>query len=293
MTGYAAVRRQTAAGELAVSLRSVNHRGLDLHFYFGQEFGAFENEMRSALKKGLARGHVEVRASLLRPAETEKLGLNRESLREYVAAFRVAAEEFGLEGQPDLNRWLSLPGSLLEKQNGQPLPEGFQAEVLSALEECIRELNETREREGEALRAEIESRVEEIESETAAIRETRTEAIKYFGSRLRERLSELLGGTQIAEARLVEEAAILADRSDIQEEVTRLTVHTAELKRMLEEGGEVGKKIDFLLQEMNRETNTALAKSTNAGEPGLRITNAGLAIKANIEKIREQGLNLE
>ena len=110
---------------------------------------------------------------------------------------------------------------------------------------------------------------------------------------LRERIAELLNGSGVPEARIAEEAALLADRSDIEEELTRLTVHTAELKRILDEGGEIGKRLDFLLQEMNREANTTLSKSSGAGEPALQITNLGLAIKANIEKIREQSLNLE
>ncbi len=294
MTGYAVVRRQTELGDLTVSLRSVNHRGLDLHFYHGQEFGPFENEMRQALKKGLARGHVEVRTALIRTGAAGQQGLNRQALRQYVAAFRAAAEEFELEGQPDLNRWLGLPGSLVDRANGQEdLPDGFGAALFGAVHECIGELNDTREREGAALREAMAEQVREIEQQTASIRQMRGEAVRQFNRRLRERLSELLENAHISEARLAEEAAILADRSDIEEELTRLAVHTGELRQLLERGGEVGKKVDFLLQEMNRETNTALAKSANAGEPGLRITSHGLAIKASIERIREQGLNLE
>ncbi len=283
MTGFAAVRRSTSAGELNISLRAVNHRGLDLHFYQGPEFGAFENAMRGLLKSAVARGHVEVRSSLQGVAA----GVNREAVGQYVTAFRAAAEEFGLTGQePDLNRCLSLTGAVA-------LPEGFEGDVLTALETCVGELNAVRAREGAALGAEIETRLAEIERDIQGVCAARTEALEQFSSRLEERLRELLAGSNVPAARIVEEAAILADRSDIQEELTRLAVHAAEVRRILENGGEIGKKIDFLLQEMNRETNTALAKSANGGEPGLRITRFGLAIKANIERIREQGLNLE
>ncbi len=293
MTGYAQVRRQTSAGELTLSLRSVNHRGLDLHFYQGQEFGPFENELRGALKRGIARGHVEIRTSLMRAAENEGSGFNREGLKQYLAAFRQAADEFGVEGKPDLNRWLTLPGALNGKASPEALGPEFSVDLMAAAAECLAAFNETREREGQALRTEIETRVGEIEEATRAMLALREEALPQFGKRLREKLNELLGGSGLSEARLAEEAALLAERSDIQEELIRLGVHTAELRRVLDAGGEVGKRLDFLLQELNRETNTALSKSTNAGEPGLRITNAGLAIKANIERIREQGLNLE
>jgi uncharacterized protein (TIGR00255 family) len=110
---------------------------------------------------------------------------------------------------------------------------------------------------------------------------------------LRERLCSLLGDQALPPSRLVEEAAVLADRSDIQEELTRLEVHSRELRRMLDVGGEVGKRLDFLLQEMNREANTILSKSSAIGDSGLSITNAGIGIKANVERMREQALNLE
>ncbi len=121
----------------------------------------------------------------------------------------------------------------------------------------------------------------------------RTEALPQFQKRLAERLAELLDGTGIDARRLAEEAAILTDRSDIEEELARLDIHTGQLFEMLNNGGEVGKRLDFLLQEMNRETNTVLSKTSGIGEAGLTMTNLALATKANIEKIREQALNLE
>ena len=161
------------------------------------------------------------------------------------------------------------------------------------MSDCLAEFNASREREGAALRTAIEEHAAEIEKQTEEILQLRAEALTHFAQRLRLRLRELLGETGISEARLAEEAALLADRSDIQEELTRLLVHSRELRRILETGGETGKRLDFLLQELNREANTTLAKSANAGEPGLRITQLGLGIKANIERIREQALNLE
>jgi uncharacterized protein (TIGR00255 family) len=121
----------------------------------------------------------------------------------------------------------------------------------------------------------------------------RSQAAPAFQARLSERLAELLGGTSVEPQRLAQEAALLADRSDISEEITRLTVHTSQLEALLAAGGEIGKKLDFLLQEMGREANTILSKTSGAGDLGLVMTEVGLAVKAEIEKIREQALNLE
>ena len=132
-----------------------------------------------------------------------------------------------------------------------------------------------------------------IEQARQEIAELREQATPYLLGRLRDKLNELLKGAGISEARLAEEVAILADRSDVEEELTRLEIHARELRRIVEAGGAVGKPLDFLLQEMNRETNTTLSKSSGAGEPALKITNLALAVKANIERIREQALNLE
>ncbi len=292
MTGFAAERCLTSQGELSVSLRGVNHRGLDLHFHGANELSVFENEMRALLKKNIARGHVEVRAALARSSDAEA-SFNRDALARHIAAFRQASAEFKLNSEPDLNVLFTIPGVLCESQPVESLPAGFLPELLTALERCAQTLNQHREREGEALRNDIAKQANEIEQWTAEIAAIRDKARPHFEARLREKLSELLGSSNITENRLIEEAALLSDRSDIREELVRLQVHTAELKRLLTGGGEIGKKLDFLLQEMNREINTTLSKSASAGEPGLQITNLGLSIKANIERIREQGLNLE
>jgi uncharacterized protein (TIGR00255 family) len=292
MTGFAAERCQTSQGELSVSLRGVNHRGLDLHFHGSSELSIFENEMRALLKKNIARGHVEVRAALTRSSDGQA-SFNRDALARHIAAFRQASAEFKLSSEPDLNVLFTIPGVLSESQTVDALPAGFLSELLDALERCTRTLNQHREREGEALRNDIAKQATEIEQWTHQIAAIRDQVRPQFEAHLREKLSELFSSSSIAENRLIEEAALLSDRSDIQEELVRLAVHTTELQRLLTSGGEIGKRLDFLLQEMNREINTALSKSANAGEPGLRITNLGLSVKVNIERIREQGLNLE
>jgi len=295
MTGFAQVRRPTEAGDLSMSLRSVNHRGLDLHFHLGTEFLQFESAMRALLKESVGRGHVEVRVSLTRSAATDGLGYNSEALKAYVAAFRAAAAELQLDSKPDLNVLLTMPG-VAGNGNGpeaKPLDATFQPVLLEALTECLAGLNEVREREGHELRKALVAELGAIDQARQEIAALREQATPYLLERLREKLNELLNGAGISEARLAEEAAILADRSDVEEELTRLGIHAQELRRIVEGGGAIGKPLDFLLQEMNRETNTTLSKSTGAGDPALKITNLALAIKANVERIREQALNLE
>ncbi|MDQ2774790.1 MAG: YicC family protein [Acidobacteriota bacterium] len=293
MTGYATVRWQTSAGELTLSLRSVNHRGLDLHFHHASELAPFENAMRAVLKQNIGRGHIEIRGWLSREERSGSAAFNREQVGRYIAAFRQAAAEHGLTGQPDLNVALSMNGSLNGSAEVIVLDSSFEPEVVNAITACARELNHHREREAAELLGEFEREIAGVEESTTEILRIRKAAVEQFQQRLRERIKDLLGDSSLSEGRLLEEAAMLADRSDVQEELTRLSVHAQELRRILREGGEVGKRIDFLLQEMNRETNTILSKTSGIGETGLTITNRGLAIKAHIEKIREQALNLE
>lgn len=291
MTGFAMVRKDTSAGMLTVSLKTVNHRGLDLHFHAG-ELGRFENGMRALLKQNIARGHVEIRASLARNADT-KFGYNRDLLTRYLGLFRALREEFDLKSEPDLNFVLALPGIFENAPEPTAFDNSSDAEILDALTQCVQELNAHREREGGALVRGLEVEIVSIEERTRQIAAVRSKALESFHERLRERLKDLLRDAAMPESRLVEEAALLADRSDVQEELTRLEVHTRELRQMMATGGEIGKRLDFLLQEMNRETNTVLSKTSGAGETGLTITNLALGIKANIERIREQALNLE
>jgi len=295
MTGFAQVRRQTDLGELSVSLRSVNHRGLDLHFHLGAEFLKFESAMRAKVKENVGRGHVEIRVTLTRTPGAGGLGYNNEALKAYVAAFRAAASDLELDSKPDLNVLLGMPGVVGNGtgSEGEPLDAQFQPLLLSALSECLGNLNAVREREGAELRKALLVELAAIEQARSEISNLREQATPYLLERLREKLNELLNGAGVTEARLAEEAAILAERSDVEEELTRLGIHAQEMRRIVEAGGAIGKPLDFLLQEMNRETNTTLSKSTGASEPALKITNLGLAQKANIERIREQALNLE
>jgi uncharacterized protein (TIGR00255 family) len=293
MTGYARIRQQTASGELTVSLRTVNHRALDFHFHQGSEFFPFENSMRALLKQNIARGHVEIRVALNRSGSPVAQDYNRDVVSRYVSGIRQASTEFGVPCEPDLNAAFRLPGAFASESAPVEIDPSFEPEFLAALAQCAAELNAFREREGSQLAELLRQESLAIRQQTERMISIRAGAIPLFQNRLAERLEALLAGAGLDPRRLAEEAAVLADRSDIQEELARLDIHTRQLDGMLSAGGELGKKIDFLLQEMNRETNTILSKTSGIGETGLAITDLALATKANVERIREQALNIE
>ena len=293
MTGYARARRSLGDSELVVSVKTLNHRSLDIHIHAPSVVDPFENAVRALIKSRLTRGHVEVRIAL--PPNAHGGGaatLNFALLETYLTAFRQAAAEHGLDAAPDLNAALRIPGMFGEAASSE-VPSGAEAVLLEALGAALDELNAFRAREGAEIGAEMRghnARVRDLAEQMEALR---ANAQEVFGNRLAERLKDLLKGVQVDPQRLAQEAAVLADRSDIGEELARLKIHSGQLTLLLDAGGETGKKVDFLLQEMNRETNTILSKTSGAGEIGLKITELALAAKAAIEKVREQSLNLE
>ena len=294
MTGFARVRRALGEGELIVGIKSLNHRSLDVQVHLPAAADPFEAAIRAAVKKRMLRGHVEIRVSL--PAVATSGGeqlLNHTLLENYVAAFREAARLHGFEAQqPDLNAALRLPGMLLDSADSEP-NAATEATLMEALECALDQLNEFRAREGQEIAAELRTHNRTIAEAAGEIEKIRAGALPVFQNRLHDRLKDLLASVPIDPQRLAQEAAIIADRSDIGEELARLKIHSAQLAQLIDAGGEAGKKIDFLLQEMNRETNTILSKTNGAGEVGLRVTELAIQAKSAVEKIRDQSLNLE
>ena len=292
MTGFARARRPLGDGEISVTVKSVNHRGLDIHLRAPESADPFEVAIRALVKSHVARGHVEIRISIPGASpDGNAPALNQALLDQYLQAFRKAATAHSLDTVPDLNAAFRFPGVFAA--NEASLPEETEATLLDALAEALHQLNAFREREGAEIAAEMQKHGAQVCASAEQMEEIRTSALSVFHNRLGEKLKELLKGAQVDPQRLAQEAAILADRSDIGEELARLKIHARQLAALLSSGGEVGKKLDFLLQEMNRETNTILSKTGGAAEIGLRITELALGAKAAIEKIREQALNLE
>ena len=301
MTGFSQVKgevqRENAAGTnpsngrmaFSLSLKSVNHRFLDLHFRLPSGTDGLEMQLRRLLKEKMARGHVEITLSLER-TNNETFSLNREIVGGYIAAFRAAAAEFSLAVEPDLNSVLRIPGAL--DSANETADGAIESAVMAQAGDALAKLNQMREEEGRGIDRELRQRMAHLLEAAKSVQHHRRGALQNYSERLQSRLQELLGST-VDKERVLQEAALLVDRSDIQEELVRLENHVQHFTGLLDAGGEIGKKLDFLLQEMNREANTLLSKTSGLAGEALKITEAGLAMKAEIEKSREQVQNLE
>lgn len=289
MTGFAQAKGQVNNLGFSVSVKSVNHRFLDLHFRLPSNSDALEMSMRRVLKERLARGHVDVNLSF-EQSGAAPLALNKALVAGYVQAFRAAAADAGLTGEPDLNAILRIPGAL--DATSAPSEEELTPAVLPKLEEAVEQLNRMRELEGQSADRELRERMESIRKACAGVSNFRDAILKTYSERLQSRIQEWLGAA-VDQERILQEAALLADRSDIQEELVRLDNHVQHFLALLDTKGEVGKKMDFLLQEMNREANTLLSKTSGLAGDATKITEAGLAMKSDIEKVREQVQNIE
>ena len=299
MTGFASMRGEAASGSIfTLTVKSVNHRFLDIQLRLPPSFDSQEMLMRRMLKDGLKRGHVEVTLQLERAAGAE-IELNAALLEAYVEAFRRAAKISGIAAEPDLNAMLRLPGVMRANGSGntEEIAEEIkelQAAVLAEIVPLMSKLKEVRSQEGGLLAAELDASMLRLRRAAEEMSELRRDVREMQFERLRGRLAELTQGVMVSEDRLLAEAAVLAEKSDVVEEIVRLRAHVEHFQGMLAEGGEVGKRLDFLLQEMNREANTMLSKTGGAaGANSLRITELGLEMKAEVERAREQVQNLE
>jgi uncharacterized protein (TIGR00255 family) len=295
MTAFAQIKGQVpnaANGqrtEFTVSLKSVNHRFLDLHMRMPAESDALEMKVRKLLKEHIARGHVEYTLSFGGSSGGEAVSLNRALVAGYVEAFRTAAKELAVKSEPDLNAALRLPGAL--GSVSVEWNDETEAAVLDSSRNAIAKLNDMREHEGRSIETELRDRMSRLRSAVDEIGKLRGAVQKAHFEKIQSRMNEMLNA-KIEPERLLQEAALLSERSDIQEEIVRMTTHVDHLLGLLG-GGEVGKKIDFLLQEMNREANTLLSKTSGVVGEALRLTELGLAMKSEIEKAREQAQNIE
>src|SRR6266581_5164874 len=290
MTGFAQAKGEIS-GELSftVSLKSVNHRFLDLHLRVPSETETLEMKLRRLLKQKLARGHVELALAVERGGQ-ETFSVNKKVVGGFLQAFRSVAEEFGISAEPDLNTILKMPGALSSVP--APVNGNFETAVIAKVEEAIARLDETRAEEGRSIEHELRQRMARLNEVTAEVEKYRAGILRAHVEKLQSRMKELVGAHTDPD-RILQEAALLAERSDIQEEVVRMNTHIQHFLGVLDEGAEAGKRLDFLLQEMNREANTLLSKTSGAAGEALRITELGLAMRAEIEKSREQVQNIE
>ena len=330
MTGYATGQGATEGDvAFALTLKSVNHRFLDLNFRLPSDCDGLEVALRRLIKERVKRGHMDVTLHVDRRARdgAQTVQLNRELLAAHIRAFHEAAKLHHFNAEPNLNELLKMPGVLAAEAGGAELDTtraaGIEAAGLALAPSLLEQLNQVRGAEGAALAAELRASMLRLRGLAEECTQLRTGARVAHFERLRTRIAELLrsdaGGEQTSETgaggsagssaiapasasaalsvpdqRLLAEAALLVERSDIEEELVRLRAHIESFVEMLDAGGELGKRLDFLLQELNREANTVLSKTTG-GDPGigLRLTTLGLEMKAEIERAREQVQNLE
>jgi len=296
MTGYAQARSEHGGWAVRVSVKSVNHRFLDLKMRMPEGFDLYELRLRQVARERIHRGHLEIHVNA-EPGTAAPVRVNKELAQAYLRVAESFLKESSAAGDLDVVSLLRLPGVIAGVNGAVPDSEEEQEVLGQALERCLDEalnkLDEMRRAEGKHLVAELRERLARISGQVEQVRGLAATLRPSFARRLDARLKELLGGTAIEPARLAQEAALLAERSDISEELDRLRSHLLQFTKLLDGAGELGKKLDFLLQEMHREANTMLSKTPGVESEALAITGLALEIKAEIEKLREQVQNIE
>ena len=294
MTGFGRGRYEGNTFACTVEIKSVNHRFLDPHVRLPSELSELELLIRRWIQNRIKRGRIDLILTVEKN-ETLSFGLNPSVLQAYLSAFEQLRTNFGIHGEIDPVQLLRTPGILnLESVNlsGEAL-DVTQKGIEQAVQAALQALDAMRGEEGKALCSDILRRLQIIETEASSIKSMTVGALSSYQERLQIRLGELLKGAPLDPARVVQEAAFYVERSDISEELTRLESHVEQSRGLLTNGQDVGKTMDFLLQEMNREATTILSKTTGMVGGGMDISNKAILIKSEIEKIREQAQNLE
>ena len=291
MTGYGTGSAQQGDTVVTVEIRAVNHRFLDVHVRLPREYVYLETEIQQAVRGAMSRGRMDISVSI-QELGASAFQLNVNSARGYIEAAQKLSEVFNLQDSLDLKTLLGMPGVLQNRESLPPQGQngaGTTGELLAqSLQQAIEGVRRMREQEGRVLQEDMKRHLDSIGERAKGIHCIVPATVVEYRRKLEERLAQILPQNGIDPQRVAQEVAILADRCDISEEITRLESHVAQYAELMDTGREVGKKLDFLLQEMQREVNTILSKSAN-----LEITGHGISIKAEIEKLREQAQNVE
>jgi uncharacterized protein (TIGR00255 family) len=289
MTGFG---RGSASGEnfsVNVELKTVNNRFLDVNLRLSGELQQLESRLKHLIGERLSRGRVEVNIQYDKSDEIA-YELNRPMIAGYLAAMKQMQEEFSLSGEPDLNVVARLPNVVVPKKDDVD-PE-FLEGIESALANAIDDLEKMREKEGELLRSELHTLINGIDSRLPTIESESANVAEEYRLRLTKRIGDMIAKSEsqieLDQGRLAQEVSYLADRADISEEITRLRTHLGHFRSIMADDNEVGKRLDFLTQELNREANTITSKTSN-----MIVKENALQIKSDIEKIREQVQNIE
>ena len=286
MTGYGKGAVSGEGFSVTVDIRSVNNRNLDVHWRAPHELTALEIPLKKQVQAAVTRGRVDINIGFQQTSDTV-YELNRPLIRGYLDAMRLMREEFGLAGEPDLAAIARLPNVMMAPTDNRLNDKAVQG-VEQALIQALTALVEMRAVEGHELQKELLTRVDRIESRLRVIEANAGTVTDFYREKLHKRLAELVEKVSVDETRLAQEVAYLAERCDVTEEIARLNSHLTQLRELLSSDGDIGKKLDFLLQETNREANTILSKASE-----LEICDAAIDIKTEVEKLREQANNVE
>jgi len=288
MTGYGRSRSLIDGRDITFEIKSVNNRFLDLNVKMSRLYSPLEDRIKQLVRKYTTRGKVDVFLTIDNiEGDKTDLSVNHEFVEGYVRQLNNIKERYDLSGELDISLVASRPEAFIAKKSDEDMEA-----VWSAIEDvaavALEGFYEMRCTEGEKLKTDILFRISRLEELKARIEALAPAVVKEANARMLDRVKELLGGTPVDEARLLTECAIYADKADITEELVRLGSHFAQLKKLLDKDDNVGKTVDFLLQETNREINTIGSKSNN-----IEIANLVVEVKSELEKIREQIQNIE
>lgn len=288
MTGYGRCEKVTSERKMTVELSSINHRYLDLNMRMPRTLAPLEEEMRSLIKSKLSRGKVEVGILSQSTAEEDiEVNVNETLAAAYIKGLRGLAKALNLEDDLKLSKLMALSEVVsVQKQTGDL--EAIKALLLETLEGALDALLEMRAKEGKALKSDLLQKADNLEQLVEKVEKRSPEVVTNYKTKLEARLKVLLDAAPVDEARIATEVALFADKCAVDEEITRLKSHIVQLKHFLEAEEPVGRKLDFLMQEMNREANTIGSKAND-----YTITQTVVELKNEIEKIREQVQNIE
>ena len=288
MTGFGRCETEEHARRITVEMKAVNHRYLDLSIKMPKKFNPFEAQIRNVLKEYIERGKVDLYITCEDLGEENlQIRYNKAVAAEYLQYLRQMSEEFGLEDDIRVSTLSRFP-EVFSMEDVQQDEEEIWQDLEKTVRGAAAVFVESREREGEALKADLLDKLESMQTSVAQIEERSPQVIEEYREKLRAKVRELVGDVQLDESRLMMEVTVFADKICVDEEMVRLKSHIAAMSQELKKGGSVGRKLDFIAQEMNRESNTILSKSDD-----LEVSDRAIELKTTVEKVREQIQNIE
>jgi TIGR00255 family protein len=288
MTGFGKAEELTHEYKIAVEIRSVNHRYFDLSVKMPKRFSKFEADIRKLVKEYVQRGKIDLCIVYESYTDTySKLILNEDILDQYVAHAKHIEEKYGIKNEMHMSSLLRFP-EIITVSNSEETAEHIWLQVRDCIVKALEEFVAARSLEGDHLHKDLRDKLENLLKNTQAIEERVPLLMERYHNKLKEKISALLEESNIDESRIITEVAIYADKISIDEELVRLKSHIKAVERELEAGENIGRKVDFISQELNREANTILSKSDD-----IDISNRAIELKTCIEKIREQVQNIE